>query len=126
MGVTAVATAIGSSSAVKVNETPAPERGQTVAKVKAVTKIQSLIRRIHARQFIVQTFKKDGLLVAMPGTIQNSSGWYEMPPDQTSKATQVVRFEVSNGDWTLSDGPMSKADWMATQAKANRAKWGPQ
>jgi hypothetical protein len=61
----------------------------------------------------------------MSGTIQNSSGWYELPPEQArfmlppGLATQVVRFEVSKGDWALSDGPMSKADWMAMPTRSS-------
>jgi hypothetical protein len=78
---------------------------------------------------VLKTFKKDGLLVAMPGTIQNRTGWYEMPPDEEEGAAiqgaQVVRFEVSlEGEWALSDGPMGKAEWMQKQAEANSAKWG--
>jgi hypothetical protein len=94
----------------------------------AATKIQSQARMNSARQFVVQTFKKDGLLVAMPGTIQNQSGWYEMPPTALVKTTtakgaggggapqaetQVVRFEISAvSGWAFAEGPIGKSEWL--------------
>ena len=81
--------------------------------------LQALVRRQDARRFLVETYANEGLLLALPGTIQNRSGWYEVPPDEAvppQTPTRVVRFEVTDsGEWLRVEGPISKVAWRATK-----------
>ena len=90
-----------------------------------LTNVQSLVRRQDARRFLVETYANEGLLLALPGTIQNRSGWYEVPPDEAAApqtGTRAARFEVTGtGEWLRLEGPISKAAW---RAQANSSPGG--
>jgi hypothetical protein len=54
----------------------------------------------------VQQLQKEGILLALPGTVGGTSGWYEF---QDGEADMVARFDISpDGEWTLAEGPLTK------------------
>jgi hypothetical protein len=75
---------------------------------RAVTKFQSHLRRVRARKQLVLLMQEEECLLAMPGTVQGRSGWYEY--DEAGEA-MVARFDIAddaNGEsqWSLVKGPM--------------------
>jgi hypothetical protein len=76
--------------------------------VKAVVKMQSNLRRSHARKALMKHLQQhEDTILAMAGTVQGRSGWYEFvaPDDQI----MVVQYRVSeDGEWKRKMGPMRK------------------
>jgi hypothetical protein len=90
------------------------EKQSLAAVAKAAVKLQSIVRRIRVRKGMVKKFKEQGLLMAMPGTIQNQSGWYEIiDKDGENK---VIHVEVNEGKWAIVAGPLSKVAYLEAVA----------
>jgi hypothetical protein len=102
-------------STVLLHEKEAATKELSISAVaKAVIKLQSLFRKIQARRGMLQAFREKGLLLAMPGTIQNKSGWYEMEVEGVAK---VICFEVDDHEgWITTMGPLPKAEFRALTA----------
>merc|ERR1711998_680713 len=79
--------------------------------VRAVTMFQAMHRRIKARKDLVLQMQDQECLLAMPGTIQGRSGWYEYDEDGEAMVAQFDIGVAEDGDesepeWTLVKGPM--------------------
>jgi hypothetical protein len=92
------------------------------ALVKAITKMQAIVRRQRARrEAVALCAKKSGMLLALPGTIQGESGWYESGASGDGKAfkkvpAMIVQYKVSEeGDWIVVEPPITRKEWMATR-----------
>jgi hypothetical protein len=48
--------------------------------------------------------------LALPGTVQGSSGYYEMW-DGGHVTSFIAKFEVTAGEWTLMEGPWTQKEW---------------
>jgi hypothetical protein len=69
------------------------------AMIKCATKLQSLMRVAIARAAIIHDMQQSGKLVAMPGTVQGQSGWYEM---RRNGACMVAKLILDDrGRWVL-------------------------
>jgi hypothetical protein len=80
--------------------------------VAAAIKFQANIRRRQARkQLVVYLARAEGILLAVNGTIQGGSGWYEMDPGNWSGVEMVVKYEVvpTTGEWVQRAGPLKKS-----------------
>jgi hypothetical protein len=85
------------------------EVSMTVA--RAVVKMQAGIRRTQARKWLMRHLQEQrDTVLAMNGTVQGRSGWYEFIVDDGGiGATMVVRYDISaNNDWLLKEGPFKK------------------
>jgi hypothetical protein len=82
--------------------------GSNAKAMLAVVKLQSCLRRNQARNAVMlQLQGKMDTVLAMAGTVQGQSGWYEfITPD---KQLMVVQYKVSSdGEWVRKKGPMRK------------------
>jgi hypothetical protein len=79
---------------------------QDVAVANAVIKLQAHVRRTRVRKEMLAHADASDTILAMPGTVQGSSGWYEF---ESSGISLVVKYRVT-GDrqWVLDKGPMKK------------------
>ena len=77
---------------------------------EAATRIQSIQRGLSSRDKVRRVklghYKEAGFALAMPGTTQGSSGWYQTE-------TKVTRYEVdgTGGEWTKAEGPIDEKEW---------------
>lgn len=75
---------------------------------RGAVKVQSLARARRDRKMLVKQLNDSGTLLAMPGTVQGRSGWYEY-------GDQSLEYEVSSGgEWLQVRGPMSRLEWKQT------------
>ena len=72
---------------------------------------------------MIQHAAEQNTILAMPGTIQGRSGWYEFDESDTRF---VVEYEVieETGAWELKKGPLRKELWLAEQAKEKKLEGG--
>jgi hypothetical protein len=91
--------------------------------LKAVVKLQSLVRRSHARKVMVAHAKGQGVMLALAGTINGKSGWYEFR-DGATGAAMVARFAVNRvRNWELTEGPIVKGVYFtAKRTKEQEAR----
>jgi hypothetical protein len=84
----------------------------------AATKLQSLQRAKSNRKVVVKEFMtQTGSCLAMPGTVQGKSGYYEMWANDLD-TTLVAKFDVSEeGKWALSEGPWTMKEWVVVKQK---------
>jgi hypothetical protein len=76
---------------------------------KFATRIQAWARVDIARAKVVTEMQKTGTLLAMPGTIQGCSGWYEM---NRNGVRMVAKFQVkADGSWKVERLPVKRATW---------------
>jgi hypothetical protein len=81
---------------------------------------QAIARQLQARKALVLWgMQEGGTVLAMPGTIQNQSGWYEMYEDGASVCMQLR--VTKNGGWEVVRGPLSKAAY--NEAKGAHKQW---
>jgi len=79
---------------------------------KAAQKWQSLWRARQARLQVVKEVQMRGTLLAMPGTIQGQSGWYERL--NADGVRLVTHYHVdANDNWSRIEGPLEYAHWRA-------------
>jgi hypothetical protein len=82
-------------------------------RMDALVKMQAYGRRIAVRSMQVKLLAVKGIMAAMPGTIQNKSGWYEYYKDDKAL---VVHWRVDEqGAWHLLSGPIEKRLWTEWQ-----------
>jgi hypothetical protein len=101
------------------------EIGMTVA--RAVVKLQSCLRRVQARRWLMHHLQNErDTVLAMSGTIQGKNGWYEFilqGGSASASTTMVVRYEISDaGDWLLREGPFKRAVYDEALAIKQRDK----
>jgi hypothetical protein len=79
---------------------------------KSVSKLQALVRARAARLIIVKELaRQQGRCLALPGTVQGRSGYYEMWYEQLQVA-KITRFEVDeSGAWIADGGPWTRKQW---------------
>jgi hypothetical protein len=84
----------------------------------AATKLQSLQRAKSTREVVVKEFMtQTGSCLAMPGTVQGKSGYYEMWANDLD-TTLVAKFDVSEeGKWALAEGPWTMKEWVVVKQK---------
>jgi flagellar biosynthesis GTPase FlhF len=76
--------------------------------LRIVVKLQSLVRRNHARNLMVRHCMDKGVMLALAGTTNGRSGWYEFN-DKSANTVLVSRFTVNAlGNWELVEGPFLK------------------
>lgn len=95
----------------------------TMATLASVIKVQAVFRRQRDRGRLVEAVLEQGRLLAMPGTIQGRSGWYE-------SGTEALKFDVvqdesaggGGGDtrWDIAETIDSKQWWLQRQAQVHR------
>jgi len=78
-------------------------------------KMKALERKEHERRLMESL--DAGVLAAMPGTIANSTGWYQ---DGASK--QIVFCTISEGEWSVAIGPMSEDELLRLKRSAQMWK----
>jgi hypothetical protein len=77
---------------------------------QAVIKFQALMRMHKARKDLVSDMQLRGTLLAMPGTVQGRSGWYEY---EYLGEHMVVRYAIDEeDDWVQDEGPLKKAHYL--------------
>jgi hypothetical protein len=97
----------------------AAHTAEATRRMAALVKVQAYGRRIAVRALQVQIMHKKGIMAAMPGTIQNKSGWYEYMKDGK---TMAVHWRVDDdGAWHLLSGPVDKRLWTVSQQKEEGA-----
>ena len=83
------------------------------SEVAGATKLQALFRRKAARDELVEKLGEDGTCLAMPGTVQGRTGFYETW-DKYSGSSVIGKFNVAaDGTWTLRArfSPSSSLAW---------------
>jgi hypothetical protein len=80
---------------------------------RALQLLQSCVRRFSARKAVVKAVNGTGVLLAMPGTVQGRSGWYQ-------GGEKVVEMEVLGDLWTKVRGPMSMVEWKGMPSEGRR------
>jgi hypothetical protein len=84
---------------------------------RGATRLQANWRRIQARKAMIAHAATQNTVLAMPGTIQGHSGWYEFDEGTTRF---VVAYEVTAvGAWEVKSGPTKKEAWV--EAKTLKA-----
>jgi hypothetical protein len=85
--------------------------------LKAVVRFQSYVRRRKERRALVAKMQLDGTLLAVPGTVQGQSGWYEFEqPTSQGIVYMVVRYDVGEDDsWTMVEDAIPKTELMSRQ-----------
>jgi hypothetical protein len=81
----------------------------------AAEMLQSVVRAGLGRKQLVEEMNKSDMMLAMPGTVQNQSGWYK---SRRSGKRLLVRCEVDGDDWQAVDGPMEMAQYRAIVSAA--------
>jgi hypothetical protein len=85
--------------------------------IDGVLKAQSFMRGFIARKELCMACQERGILLAMPGTIQNGPGWYLIPAGQVgfefvkyagSHCVQLKKGE--GGEWKMGT-PITRAEW---------------
>jgi hypothetical protein len=89
------------------------EQAQEVRLIYSATKLQALARAAIVRTAIVKGMGSLGQLLAMPGTIQNKSGWYELRRDGKRFVAQLDVDEDEN--WSVGTPPVSFLNWKQSQ-----------
>jgi hypothetical protein len=93
----------------RANTNTAP-RTKLQSAAQAVTKFQALMRMHKARKDLVVDMQLRDTLLAMPGTIQGRSGWYEY---EYLGEHMVIRYEIDEEDgWVQDEGPLKKAHYL--------------
>jgi hypothetical protein len=104
----------GDESAALVDEVPLFNKERELA----ATKLQSHIRSKGERRGIVKHFMtQTGSCLAMPGTVQGHSGYYEMWANAL-ETTLVAKFDVlADGQWAMVEGPYTQKEWVVVKVQ---------
>ena len=79
------------------------------ARVWAAIQLQAVVRGRRARADVVREIQQHGTLLAMPGTVQGQSGWYQMVHQGQDL---VIKFVIdAEGQWQKKDGPFVMSEW---------------
>jgi hypothetical protein len=62
---------------------------------------------------VVKHVQSNGSMLALPGTIQNKTGWYETYREEVAMCVQCSVDE--EGGWSVLDGPTTKREWKERQ-----------
>ena len=63
----------------------------------------------------------NGTLLAMPGTHQGKSGWYEYESPDGEEKVVVVKYKVTEeGEWVLQEGPLTRTQYYGKLAYCYR------
>jgi hypothetical protein len=88
--------------------------------IEGVLKAQAQFRGLLARRELCTACQERGILLAMPGTIQNGPGWYLIPAGQpgfefvTVSGSHCVELKTgANGEWEMGT-PITCAAWSAS------------
>jgi hypothetical protein len=86
----------------------------TATTAKAVTMFQSFVRKMQARKAVMHTLQSQwGAMLAMPGTIQGRSGWYEYINKAGIQVCCKYDVDQESSTWTRTKGPLSRAEFNA-------------
>jgi S1-C subfamily serine protease/Ca2+-binding EF-hand superfamily protein len=98
------------------------EQGDAMAEINAVIRIQAIVRaRIQRIEEVKAVNQQTGSALALPGTTQGKSGYYEMWVAQRNEM-MVAKFNVAAGDaWTVVGGPWSHTKWCSGQRATSYA-----
>jgi hypothetical protein len=92
---------------------------------RAAIKIQSIVRQSLTRLAVIDAMQDQGTILAMPGTIQNQSGWYEVNQNGIRMVAQLRRKSLHMEDsWELIQGPVPKHTWRQLVYEINTAPAG--
>jgi hypothetical protein len=96
----------GARAAAETSESSAWVKSVSMGVVRAVTRMQANFRRAQARVQLAGYLQSKGTLLAMLGTVQGKSGWYEVIIEGAPKV--VKYFIMQDGSWELRAGPLTK------------------
>jgi len=93
------------------------------------TKFQALYRQRRARRAVAKSVMQFGTLLAMPGTIQGNSGWYEMDDEAIEYHVEVIDDNcggvTSTADnWIKKRGPIGRQEWRLLNCTETKKKEG--
>ena len=83
--------------------------------VQAVRNVQASWRGMVARRALAESLQAErGVLLALPGTIQSQSGWYETVVREADGKVRrmAIEFRVAGGRWSLAHEPVDMKQYL--------------
>jgi hypothetical protein len=85
--------------------------------MESIMKLQAGARRLKARRSLVRLMQREGTMLAMNGTVQGASGWYELEV-QDREGWYAVKYEVdADENWTCVKGPLPEVEYLLDTAR---------
>jgi hypothetical protein len=104
-----------------------PKVGALAQKEEAAAILMQKVQRGGiARDLLAKKFEEQGMMKAMPGTVQNGDGWYAIPatnPGFDSQEGMVVELKKGEaGEFKCTRGPMSKREYKDLKNQERKEK----